>query len=149
MFWHDSPMHNTSSDVPDERRGKFRFPLQREVRYKLVKDGTVLQSGTGETINIGSGGVSFTVERDVAVGSFVQLSVSWPVLLDKSCPMRLIIFGRVLRSDHGSCACTIDKYEFRTQARALPTNGQRNDAMLERWVENIRKEHLKGGMASA
>jgi hypothetical protein len=149
MFWKDMLMHTNTSEIADERRLKFRFPLQRELRYKLVKDGAVLQSGLGETINIGSGGVSFTADRDVAVGSFVQLSISWPVLLDRSCPMRLIVFGRILRSSMGSCACSLDKYEFRTQSRAPQQITPRNDVTLERWVENVRKEQSKGGMATA
>jgi len=148
MLWKETPMHIKTSDVPDERRGKFRFPLHRELRYKLIKDGAVLEAGIGETINIGSGGVSFAVERELAAGSFIQLSVSWPVLLDRSCPMRLIVFGRVLRSGGGVCACTIDKYEFRTQSRVLQPTGTRNDSMLERWVENVRKENMKGGLAT-
>lgn len=149
MFFKDLPTHNHESDARGERREKFRFPMQRELRYKLVKDGAVLESGIGETLNIGSGGVSFTVERNLAAGSFIQLSISWPVLLDKSCPMRLIIFGRVLRSAQGACACTIDKYEFRTQARTVQAAATRNDVLLERWIETVRKENLKGRAAMA
>jgi hypothetical protein len=149
MLWKDTPMQSKPKDTPDERRGKFRFPMHRELRYKLVKDGALVQSGAGETINIGSGGVWFSVESEVAVGAFIQLSISWPVLLDQSCPMRLIVFGRVLRSGSGACACSIDKYEFRTQARVMQPNGQRNDAILERWVENVRKESVKSGAATA
>ena len=146
MFWKDTPMHKKTV-TSDERRGKFRFPMHRELRYKLLKDGAVVQSGIGETINIGSGGVSFTADRELEAGTFVQLSISWPVLLDQSCPMRLIIFGRVLRSGEGASACTIDKYEFRTQARAVPSNGARSDLILERWVETVRKDGLKQASA--
>jgi hypothetical protein len=145
MLWKDVL---TQRNTSDERRVKFRFPMQRELRYKLYDDGAVLQSGAGETINIGSGGVWFTVDNEVAVGTFVQLSISWPVLLDQSCPMRLIVFGRAVRCNSGTCACTVDKYEFRTQARVPQTNGQRNDGMLERWVEAVRKENLKTGAAA-
>ncbi len=148
MVWNDTSKHSASQSASDERRGKFRFPMQRELRYKLYKDGAVHESGTGETINIGSGGVWFSLEHHASVGSFIQLSISWPVLLDQACPMRLIIFGRVVRGGSGTCACTIDKYEFRTQGRALQPSGARNDAMLERWVENVRKDPLKSGAAT-
>jgi hypothetical protein len=148
VMWKDTPMQTNTSETPDERRGKFRFPMQRELRYKVYRDGAVVQSGNGETINIGSGGVWFAMDSDASVGSFIQLSVSWPVLLDQSCPMRLVIFGRVLRGAAGVCACTIDKYEFRTQGRSLQPQGQRNDAMLQRWVETVRKDNLKAGAAT-
>src|ERR1700751_3286993 len=106
-----------STSKEKDRREKFRFPMHRDVRYKVLKDGATLAAGHGQTIDMSSGGVLFQVERDLTVGAFIQLSVSWPVLLDDSCPMRLVIFGRVLRSTDRKCACSIDKHEFRTQAR--------------------------------
>jgi hypothetical protein len=129
---------------PSERRTKFRFPLQRELRYKLLEDDTIIASGSGETVNVSSGGVGLTVDQPLAVGAFVELSISWPVLLDASCPMRLIVFGRVVRTWENRCACTIDKYEFRTQARTMQVATPiRTDGMLQRWAGGFRKEALK------
>ncbi len=122
--------------------------MRREVQYKLVQDGVVRESGIGETINIGSGGVAFSTDHNMAVGSYIQLSISWPVLLDESCPMRLVVFGRILRSDAGTCACTVDKYEFRTQARGLHAVKPRHDTMLERWAD-MRKDPGKPRLAMA
>jgi hypothetical protein len=131
-----------------DRRGKCRFPLQRELRYKVLKDGTTKQAGNGETYNIGSGGVLFTLDRDLTPGALIQLSISWPVLLDGNCPVRLIVFGRVLRCSRGHCACTVDKYEFRTQARGPESTGPRRDNMLERWADTLRRYELKGRPAA-
>jgi hypothetical protein len=132
-----------------ERRQKFRFPIQRELRYKIVRDGQVLDSGTGQTINIGSGGVAFRLDRALAPGRYIQLSVSWPVLLEGSCPMRLVAYGRILRSAGGRCACTIDKYEFHTQARLVRTPGPCTDSPLRRWAHTMRKEALRVRLATA
>src|SRR5690349_19958764 len=82
----------------NERRSKVRFPMRREMRYKLLKDGATSESGSGETIDIGSGGIGFSIGHDLPVGAFIELSISWPVLLDQSCPMRLNVFGRVVRN---------------------------------------------------
>jgi hypothetical protein len=46
----------------------------------------------------------------------------------------------VVRSDKGKCACTVDKYEFRTQARTLQPAPARNDGMLKRWADTVRKD---------
>ena len=81
----------------NERRSKFRFAIQRDVRYKLVKDGVVVAAGGGQTINMCSGGIAFVTERPLTPGGFVELSISWPVLLDDTCPMRFVVFGRILR----------------------------------------------------
>ena len=134
----------------NERRGKFRFGIQRDVRYKLAEDGVVVAAGSGQTIDMCSGGVAFATKDALPPGSFVELSISWPVLLDDTCPMRFVVFGRVLRSFGGKTVCTIDKYEFRTQARTFPTSATtRSDGMLQRWVEGIRKESLKTATAGA
>ena len=122
-----------------DRRGKFRFRMQRELRYKLVKEGLVTESGAGETVDIGSGGVGFVIGRALPANSVIELSISWPVLLDNTCAMRLVVFGRVLRTGTGKSACTIDKYEFRTQGRLAPTVA-RIDSNLQRWAGTLRKE---------
>src|SRR5271169_1023639 len=115
-----------------ERRSKTRFPIHRELRYKLLEDDVVIESGMGETIDMASGGMAFQIEHPLKVGAFVELSISWPVLLDDSCAMRLIVFGRIMRANGKSSACRVDKYEFRTQARAIqPVVAMRNDSMLQ------------------
>jgi hypothetical protein len=124
-----------------DRRVKSRFSISREMRYKLLRDGSIIGSGNGQTINMSSGGVLFASDRNIEPETYVELSISWPVLLDNNCPMRLIVFGRLVHSADGRCACTIDKYEFRTQARALQTTVTvRNDSMLLKWAEGLRKE---------
>jgi hypothetical protein len=110
------------------------------MRYKATEDGVVLASGSGQTLDLGSGGVSFITAEGLTAGAFVELSISWPVLLDESCPMRLIVFGRVLRVSGRKAVCSVDKYEFRTQSRArLAVAPTRTDTMLQRWADGIKK----------
>jgi hypothetical protein len=131
-------------DLAAERRKKARFPMNRELRYKLLEGDAIIDLGVGTTLDMGSGGMAFLTEHELPPGSFIELSISWPVLLEDSCPMRLIVFGRVVRSAGRLTACTVDKYEFRTQARVVrPIAPVRNDSMLQRWADNIRKESLK------
>ena len=133
-----------------DRRRKFRFPIRRELRYKVLAGGTIVDSGTGQTINLGSGGVAFSIDHELKSEAFIELSISWPMLLDNTCPMRLIVFGRVLRSQGRKSVCTIDKYEFRTQAKTFQAAGaMRNDSMLQRWAGEILKDNLKPRMANA
>jgi len=137
-------------DLAKERRKKARFPMDRELRYKVLEDETIIASGMGTTVDMSSGGSAFRTDHPLMPGAFIELSISWPVLLENSCPMRLIVFGRVLRSASGQSACTIDKYEFRTQARApRPIVAVRSDSMLQRWADNIRKETMKAVSAPA
>jgi len=134
----------TRNREQNERRSKFRFGIQRDVRYKVLEDGALIASGTGQTVNIGSGGIAFFAEHQLKPGAFVEVSISWPVLLDQTCPMRLIVFGRVLRSAGKKNVCSVDKHEFRTQARTFQAvMVPRSDGMLQRWAEGFRKETLK------
>src|ERR1035437_3419543 len=133
----------------NDRRRKSRFAIQRDVRYKILKDEVVV-AGSGQTVNMGSGGVAFVTEQPLTPGGLVELSISWPVLLDDTCLMRFIVFGRVLRCTGVTAVCTIDKYEFRTQARTFQVPATtRADGMLQRWADGIRKESLKTSAAGA
>ena len=131
-----------------DRRGKYRFAIERDVRYKMADHGVVMSAGSGQTINMGSGGVAFIAEQRLTPGAFVELSISWPVLLEETCPMRLVAFGRILRCTGRRTACTIEKYEFRTQSRTFqPLAPTRADAMLERWADEMRRENLRTNVA--
>src|SRR5215471_5179150 len=140
-------MHRVKRD--NERRTKFRFPIERELRYKMAEQGVVIATGSGKTSNMGSGGVAFTADQDLTAGALVELSVSWPALLNNQCPMRLIVFGRVLRCTGTKTVCTIDKYEFRTQARTIEHTAIRSDGMLQRWADGVRRDSLRTNMARA
>ena len=127
-----------------DRRKKTRFAIRRELRYKVLCDGAILDSGAGQTLNMASGGIAFMSDHELKPAVFIELSISWPMLLDNTCPMRMIVFGRVLRSEGSKTVCTIDKYEFRTQARTFQAAGvMRNDSMFQRWAGEMLKENLK------
>ena len=98
-----------------ERRGTSRFPLNEEVRYKMIC-GKIVMTGAGKTLNIGSGGVLFTTEERLPVGRFVELSVNWPARLDGTCPLKFVATGRVIRAEEGKAAVRIERYEFRTRS---------------------------------
>src|ERR1035438_10021792 len=68
----------------DDRRSKFRFAMERNVRYKVAEDGVVVAAGSGQTINMCSNGVAFVSEHPLTPGGLVELSISWPVLLGTS-----------------------------------------------------------------
>ena len=98
-----------------ERRTKRRFEIDQEVRYKMLYGQRIAETGVGRTMNISSGGVWFTTENMLTSGMPVELSMNWPVLLNDSCPMKLMIYGCVVRSNEKGAAVAIERYEFRTQ----------------------------------
>jgi hypothetical protein len=98
-----------------EKRMKRRFEIAQELRYKMLYGQRIAETGSGKTLNISSGGVWFTTENMLTIGMPIELSMGWPVLLNDSCAMKLMIYGCVVRSNEKGAAVTIERYEFRTQ----------------------------------
>ena len=105
--------------VAVDRRGTSRFPVQEELKYKVLHSKSAAQCGTGQTLNIGSGGILFTTQDRLPVGRQVELSVNWPARLDGTCPLKFVATGRVVRSDATRAAVKIERYEFRTRGASM------------------------------
>ena len=91
-----------------ERRTRCRFGIRRELRYKLVEGRTVVAAGAGYTVDISSRGVAFFADYELRPGATIELSISWPALLHQTCPIRLVVCGRVLRGTGRTAVCTVD-----------------------------------------
>ena len=98
-----------------DRRIKRRFQIDQEVKYKMLYGQRIAETGVGRTMNVSSGGVWFSTQNMLTSGMPVELSMTWPVLLNESCPMKLMIYGCVVRSNERGAAVAIERYEFRTQ----------------------------------
>ena len=107
--------------VPDEatsandRRTADRFPLEREVRYRIHSRKTGDECGEGQTVNMSSNGVLFRTDRFLLPGRRLELAISWPAKLDDRCALKFVARGRIVRAEEGQAAMEIDQYEFRTQ----------------------------------
>jgi len=100
-----------------DRRGADRFPIERDVRYKVISKKTADEVGIGRTINMSSNGILFTSEHILLPGRRLELSVSWPAQLNNQTPLKLVARGRVIRFEGGQAAIEIQQYEFRIAAK--------------------------------
>jgi hypothetical protein len=103
--------------LPDdiaERRAATRFPIERELRYKLLNKKNANEAGAGKTINISSNGILFDADHVLLPGHTVEIAVSWPAQLNNTTPLKLVARGRVVRCDQRKAAIEIQHYEFRT-----------------------------------
>jgi hypothetical protein len=73
-------------------------------------------SGSGVTLNFGSGGILFTTNEKLPLGRMVELSVNWPARLGGTCLLQVVAMGRVVRSEENKAAIRIERYEFRTRS---------------------------------
>src|SRR5207302_5836989 len=80
-----------------DRRHSDRFPIEREVRYRVMNKRSGEESGDGKTVNISSSGVLFTSGHILLPGRRLELSISWPAQLNDKCALKLVARGRVVR----------------------------------------------------
>ena len=118
---------NQNDNAQADRRHSDRFPIEREVRYRVLNKRSSEEMGDGKTINISSSGVLFTAEHMLLPGRRMELAISWPAQLNNKCALKLVARGRVVRFEGGRAAIEIQQYEFRTHssAPALPPTGLR------------------------
>ena len=101
-----------------DRRATDRFPIENDVRYKLLEAKRIAQTGQGRTQNISSSGILFTTEAQLPLGQRIELAVDWPAKLNEHCGLKLVALGKVVRSSAYAAAINIEKYDFRTRATA-------------------------------
>lgn len=97
------------------RRATDRFPIIRELRYRILGGRGNSDWGIGKTLDFSSTGILFNAEAPLAPGKRVELSISWPAQLDGKCALKLVARCRVTRCKGTTVAVEMDKYEFRTQ----------------------------------
>lgn len=102
-----------------DRRGARRYPIALQLQYKLIRKGRIQRLGFGRTINICSHGVLFEIDDVVPTSGQMELALNWPLLLQGSCGLQLVMRGRILRTDEKTIALKAEFHEFRTAGRVL------------------------------
>jgi hypothetical protein len=100
--------------VTTEQRSHQRYPIELEVEYRLLAKGQSEYLGSGKTRNISSGGVLFDVLGSRPATGSIELMLTWPFLLEGVCPLKLVMKGRIVRSDVRGVAIQSNYHEFRT-----------------------------------
>ena len=103
-----------------ERRASERFPIARDLRFRVLNKRGNEEGGEGRTVNMSSKGLLFTSSQMLLPGRRLEVAVSWPVQLNTKCALKFVARGRVVRFDDGYVAIEIQQHEFRTQATATP-----------------------------
>lgn len=107
-------MDQPARPVGAERRRADRFPIERELYYKVMSKRSGNESGRGKTIDMSSRGIAFTTEHSLIPGKKIEMAISWPAQLDNRTALKMIARGRIVRCSQGQAAIEILQYEFRT-----------------------------------
>src|SRR5690349_1348626 len=97
-----------ASDNLIDRRSRQRVPLRREMFFHRLDGG---EQGIGTTLNMSDKSLAFHSSAELPLGSTIEVSVNWPA--EVGAPLRMVARGRVVRSDRGLIACTIENSQFR------------------------------------
>src|SRR5207247_942469 len=88
-----------ATQIAGDRRSKKRYALDLALTYRVIRKGLVKATGSGRTSNISSRGLAFTTSDTFEVGTDIELSICWPVLLNDNCLLKMVVEGTVVRSD--------------------------------------------------
>jgi hypothetical protein len=99
-----------------ERRAKARYPVVAEVRYAIAR-GQLVENALGHTVNMSSTGLLLESAHALPVGRKIELSMSWPVLLNGVTGLTLRATGRTIRMQGRYTAVQILNHHFRTSGR--------------------------------
>jgi len=102
-----------------ERRASTRFPLAMDVGYALMGCREQRKTGSGQTIDLSSSGLSFTADRPLLTRQKLELAIDWPVLLDRGVRLQLVMSGVVVRTSGTTTALKIQRHEFKTRGDSL------------------------------
>jgi hypothetical protein len=101
-----------------DRRADRRYPIALRLQYKLIAKGGVQCLGSGRTINISSRGVLFESDDAMPTSGQIELVLNWPFALQGVCALKLIMRGRILRTQEKTVALKTVFREFRTAGRS-------------------------------
>jgi hypothetical protein len=97
---------------PQERRVHKRYATRLPLLYHVMHRQHVVQSGSGITANMSSGGIWFRADSVLSVGLAVELLIEWPATPRHQGPVLLNVQGRVVRAGHQGVAVRIERYSF-------------------------------------
>jgi hypothetical protein len=100
-----------------ERRDSPRFRMECRVRYRAVGRSASLGFSHGKTVNMSGSGILLVTDNVLPPGWLIELEIEWPARLDDGVPLKMVVRGKIVRSEKKDVALTgvrILRYDFRT-----------------------------------
>jgi PilZ domain len=107
-----------------DRRDSVRFPLPLTVRYSASHRRALVETGSGQIIDLSSSGLRIAGHGPLKAGLKLDVAINWPVLLDGHVQLQLIVAGVVIWSSETEIALRFRRHDFRTR-RAEPNGALR------------------------
>src|ERR1035438_7796634 len=102
-----------------EKRKSNRFPVHQGIQYRDMDPRQGKSAGGGLTLDMSGSGIRISIQEPIPIGRILEVSVDWPVRLDETCPLKVVLVGPVVRCEADWAALSILRYEFRTRGSGL------------------------------
>jgi hypothetical protein len=99
--------------IHGDRRANRRYHFELESRFSY-EDAGIQRLGAGFTEDLSRGGIRFQTDNPPPDGAEIELRIAWPFLLQDVCPLELLVWGRIIRTDAAGTVLRMTSYEFRT-----------------------------------
>ena len=113
------PGYASAGTLPWERRSHQRYPITFDVEYEVPGGNGVRLMGFGRTINISSRGVLLEISDPLPNRCRIRLSINWPFFLGGSIPLKLVMYGNIVRVAGNTIAVRATGYTFYTAGRTM------------------------------
>jgi hypothetical protein len=115
----ETVQHVTSGDLQavsprhDDRRSSRRYPLDLDIRCKVLKNGRIISGRLHDISTKSLCFVSAEIPALSIVEGQVQLALDWPVCLADKTAMLLMAWGNVIRISGREIVVSFSRHEFR------------------------------------
>jgi PilZ domain len=100
--------------IPGDRRKDRRYEQVLKVCFSY-KERAAKKIGSGVTLDLSGGGVRFRAENPPPDGTYVELQIEWPFLLQNACELMLIVRGVIVKTTARGTILRAELTEFRTR----------------------------------
>jgi PilZ domain-containing protein len=91
--------------------------MECHVRYRIIGRGANEPFSHGKTINMSGNGILLSTDSLLPTGFLVEVEIDWPATLADGVPLKMVVRGKVVRSEKKDVALAgvkILRYTFHT-----------------------------------
>ena len=91
--------------------------MECRVRYRLVGRGAFEVFSYGKTVNMSGNGILLVTDSVLPPGFLIEVEIDWPARLPDDVPLKMVVRGKVVRSEKTDVALAgvkILRYAFHT-----------------------------------
>jgi len=92
-----------------------RYPVEAEVSYRLLDQGSLAELRRGTAVNLSRCGVRFKADCALPLGAGIEVMLAWPNRLNVTTVVELKLKGRTVRTDGNHVAVQFEHCAFVTR----------------------------------